>query len=334
MRHVADWKHVLKADATDWLLEEENPVVRYWALRDLTGASKREVAAARRQVSASGVVQEIFRQQKQEGHWERPANMHAPHYTSTVYQLALLGDLGLEAEDRRVARGVEAVLRTQRADGGFPGHDPRRCPYGPYDIGLIIRFMHQFGVGDDRRLDGMYDWIERNQATDGGWVGMRRERDPAASGCLNATANVLWGLAAAGGFANTDVARKGVQFLAEAAAPGRQRSRPASYPQFWNFWIDDVKLSEIYVGLGLRAHEEPLAGSLGRILRRQRKDGRWAERRGSYSEGHRNCRRLRRLFPRKGQPSKWTTAKAMIVLRKALGATPVGRSGQSAPCRT
>lgn len=39
---------VLRADPSDWLLEEENPVVRFWALRDLVGASRREVEAARK----------------------------------------------------------------------------------------------------------------------------------------------------------------------------------------------------------------------------------------------------------------------------------------------
>jgi hypothetical protein len=315
---MKDWKRALKADPTDRLLADDDPVVRYWALRDLSGASRRSAAAARRRVAESEVAQDVFRQQKPEGHWERPDNMHHPHYTSTVYQLTLLGDLGLTADDERVARGVRAVLRTQRPDGGFPGHNPRRCPYGAYDVGLIVRFMHQVGLGEDRRLARMYKWIEVNQAADGGWVGVERERRPDAHGCLNATANVLWGLAAAGGFAGTEVAGKGIRFLAEAAAPGRCRQRPLSYPQFWNFWVDDIKLAEIYLGLGGRGDEEPLAGCVRRIVARQRRDGWWNEGLGPYPEGQRNCRRMRELFPRRRRPSKWVTAKAMMVLRGAL----------------
>ena len=33
------WKKVLKADPTDWLLEEEDPSVRYLALRDIVEAA-------------------------------------------------------------------------------------------------------------------------------------------------------------------------------------------------------------------------------------------------------------------------------------------------------
>jgi hypothetical protein len=32
---MADWKRMLKADPTDWLLEEDNPSVRYYALTDI-----------------------------------------------------------------------------------------------------------------------------------------------------------------------------------------------------------------------------------------------------------------------------------------------------------
>lgn len=313
-----DWGNVLKADATEWLLEDENPVVRYWTLRDLVGASEEEVEAARQQALQSEVVKEVFRQQKPEGYWESPDNMHAPHYTSTVYHLTLLGDIGPTADDERIVKGVEAVLKTQRDDGGFPGHDPRKCEYGPYDIGLIIRFMHQFGLGDDPRLARMYDWIEKNQTSEGGWVGVKARCNPTPGGCLNGTANVLWGLAATGKFVGTEVAQKGIEFLATVMASGPDYGRQLSYPEFWNFWVDDIKLAEICLGLGVSADQELLKGCLKNILALQEDDGRWLERQGPYPEDHENCKRMRRLFPKKSEPSKWVTAKAMIVLKQAL----------------
>jgi len=199
-------KNALKTEPTEWLLEDENLVVKYWTLRDSIDASEETVEAARQQALGSEVVQEVFRQQKPEGHWESPDNMHAPHYTSTVYHLTLLGDIGPIADDERIVKGVEAMLKTQRFDGGFPGHDPDNCEYGPYDIGLIIRFMHQFGMDDDPRLAPMYRWIEENQTPGGGWVGVKGYCDHNPVGCLNGTANVLWGLAATGKFARTKVA--------------------------------------------------------------------------------------------------------------------------------
>ena len=231
-----------------------------------------------------------------------------------------MGDLGPTAEDERIVRGVEAVLKTQRDDGGFPGHNPRRCAYGPYDIGLIIRFMHQFGLGNDPQVERMYEWIEENQTSEGGWIGIKGRSRPTSGECLNGTANVLWGLAATRAFVGTKVAQKGIEFLTEAvASPNLRYGRQLSYPQFWNFWVDDIKLAEIYIGLGISADEEPLEGCLSNILAFQENDGRWLERRGPYPEDHRNCKRMRKLFLEKGEPSKWVTAKAMIVLKQAYG---------------
>ena len=313
---LEDWKRILKADPTEWLLEEDNPAVRYWTLRDLVRGTRKQFEAARKQASGSGVVDEVFRQQKPEGHWENPDNMHAPHCTSTIYQLTLLGDLGLTAEDVRIVKGVEAVLKTQRGDGGFPGHNPRKCAYGPYDIGLIIRFMHQFGLADDPRLAQMYGWVEKHQTREGGWVGAKGKCRPVAGGCLNGTANVLWGLAAAEEFAGTTVARKGIEFLASAIASRPYRGRQLSYPQFW---VDGVKLAEIYLKLGVSAEQEPLKGCLKSILALQENNGRWLERQGPYAKEHRNCKRMRKLFPKKAEPSKWVTARAMTVLKQTYG---------------
>jgi len=315
MVKAGDWKGILKADPTDWLLEDENPVVRFWALRDLVGASEEEVEAARSSALSSEVVGEVFRLQKPEGHWEGCHNMHVPHYRSTIYQLTLLADMGLKAEDKRVSKGVEAVLKTQREDGGFPGHDPRRCAYGPYDIGLIVRFMHKFGLGNDPRVGRMYEWIEENQTPEGGWVGVKVACNPKPGGCLNSTANVLWGLATSKIFARRKVARKGVDFLTRVMrSPKLRYGRKFSYPQFWNFWVDDIKLAEIYLGLGLSPRDRALKGSLNNILALQENDGRWIEQNGNYP-----VRELRKSFPRKGQPSKWVTAKAMTALRRAYG---------------
>ena len=152
----------------------------------------------------------------------------------------------------------------------------------------------------------------------GGWVGVKTGCNPVPGGCLNGTANVMWGVAATGKFVGTQVAQKGIEFLTRAVASNSDYGRWLSYPQFWNFWIDDTKLAEICLDLGFDADEEPLKGWLGNVLELQEDDGRWLERQGPYPEGHSNCKRMRKLFPKKGKPSKWVTARAMTVLKKAL----------------
>ncbi len=166
----------------------------------------------------------------------------------------------------------------------------------------------------------MYDWIEKNQEAEGGWVGSRGKCNPTPGGCVNGTTNVLWGLATTGQFAGTKTARRGIEFMSKAlASPKLRYGRGLSYPQFWNFWVDDIKLAEIYEGLGVHAEEELLKGCLRNIIALQQDDGRWLEQHGPYPDRHGNCRRMRKLFPGKGRGSKWVTAKAMIVLSRAYG---------------
>jgi hypothetical protein len=43
-----DWKSVLKADPTRWLLEEDNPSVRYFTLRDILERPERDPETATR----------------------------------------------------------------------------------------------------------------------------------------------------------------------------------------------------------------------------------------------------------------------------------------------
>jgi len=49
MENQQDWKKVLKADPTDWLLEPDDPGVRCLALRDIAEAGENEIKAARRE---------------------------------------------------------------------------------------------------------------------------------------------------------------------------------------------------------------------------------------------------------------------------------------------
>jgi hypothetical protein len=142
---------------------------------------------------------------------------------------------------------------------------------------------------------------------------VKAARNPMPGGCLNSTVNVLWGLAASGAFAHKEVARKGIEFLTEVVrSPKLRYDREFSYPQFWNFWVDDIKLAEIYLELGISPRNRALKGFLNHILALQENDGRWLEEKGNYP-----VRALHRFFPRKGRPSKWVTAKAMTALRRA-----------------
>jgi hypothetical protein len=69
--YVRDWKHKLKADPTEWLLELENSPVRYWTLIDILNRSPNhlEVRAARAAIPTYPPVAELLATQERDGYW-------------------------------------------------------------------------------------------------------------------------------------------------------------------------------------------------------------------------------------------------------------------------
>ena len=72
MSNADNWKRQLKADPTDWLLEESDPAVRYLALRDIVDADGEEVKAAKQKAHREGPISEIVVNMDKEGFWIKP----------------------------------------------------------------------------------------------------------------------------------------------------------------------------------------------------------------------------------------------------------------------
>lgn len=95
-----------------WLLESDDPSVRFSTLTELLGSSpdSSEAAAARRDIMSRGVVPLILAAQGEDGHWEGRDRFYTAKYQGTVWQLLILAELGADGSDERVRRGCEAVL--------------------------------------------------------------------------------------------------------------------------------------------------------------------------------------------------------------------------------
>jgi hypothetical protein len=114
----------MKDDPTGWLLEEDNPSVRYLALRCLLERPEDDpkVRAARAAIPRSRVVERIFARQDPGGFWGDPASPYQPKYKASYWTLMVLGHLGLSREDERVQRAVEHIFRFQQSGGACPEH--------------------------------------------------------------------------------------------------------------------------------------------------------------------------------------------------------------------
>jgi hypothetical protein len=66
-----DWRRSLHADPSDWLLQEENPSVRYLTLTEILDASagSPEVERARRAIAEWDLVRHVLASQTPQGYW-------------------------------------------------------------------------------------------------------------------------------------------------------------------------------------------------------------------------------------------------------------------------
>ncbi|MDI6858790.1 MAG: nitrogen fixation protein NifH [Dehalococcoidia bacterium] len=144
----------LNADPTDWLLEEENPSVRYLTLRTIVEMPEdhRAVQQARREIMERGPVPAILQAQHPEGYWLKPGAGYSPKYRATIWQIKFLAQLAADGSDPRVAKGCEYVLGHSRARNG--AFSITGVPSAAIDClnGNLIHAFISLGYGRDERV--------------------------------------------------------------------------------------------------------------------------------------------------------------------------------------
>ena len=86
----------IRSENLSWLLEEDNPGVRYLVLRDLLElpAEDSDLIAAREKAHQEGPIAAILEAMHTDGYWVEPGPGYLPKYTSTVWSIILLSQLG------------------------------------------------------------------------------------------------------------------------------------------------------------------------------------------------------------------------------------------------
>ena len=113
---MRDWKSILKGDPTGWLLEKDNPSVRYFTLTDILGRNENDhdVREAKKEIMKTGVAHEILAKQRNGGHWGRPESFYADKYGGTVWQLIVLAELGVDGKDERIKKACDFILKRSK----------------------------------------------------------------------------------------------------------------------------------------------------------------------------------------------------------------------------
>jgi len=164
-----DEPHDIDQARLAWLLEGDDPSVRYFTLTDLLGSplDAAGVAAARHDIMARGAVPAILAAQDADGHWAGRDRFYAAKYTGTVWTLLILAELGADGSDERLRRGCEAVLQDSqdRLSGGFAVDRNRREGGGlhsrviPCLTGNLVFSLVRLGLLDDKRVQAAIDWL-------------------------------------------------------------------------------------------------------------------------------------------------------------------------------
>jgi len=214
------WKTLLTEDLKEWLLAGE-PWVAYRTLTDLMDMDKTDkaVVTAKRAIPEHPAIKKIFKGLNKDGYWGKPKDIHTwwPKKDTTFWILPMLADFGFTVDNKRIARACEYVFTIQIQSGGF-GWDPPTKPSDCHSA-IIIESLAKLGFLQDSRLQRAYDWLNRRQRLDGGFwckdtgqIGGPREKEPS---CAMATMFVLGAIAQNPKLQNSEIAKKGVNFLFE-----------------------------------------------------------------------------------------------------------------------
>lgn len=332
------WKSCLKADPVEWLLEDDNPSVRYLALRELQDRPKTdpEVTSARMNIMKTGAVSKILAAQKQRGYWEKAEDFYIrTKYKGTIWSFIILAELLADPEDPRIQNTCRFILdwSQDRKSGGFSINGSAKnggrhsgvipCLTGNMTWGLI-----RFGYLDEPEVRRAIEWITRYQRFDDGVPsapeGWPYDRFEQCWGKHTCTLGVVKGLKALAEIPpekrgkNTRIfIQNAAEFLLQHHVYKRShnldRAAKPKWTKLWFPWMWDTDVLEMLLILtGLGQKDSRMKDAVDLILSKQNDQGRW-KLEMTYNG------RFQANIERRGKPSKWVTLNALRVLKRYCG---------------
>jgi hypothetical protein len=304
----------------EWLLDSD-PSIRWQVMRDLIGESDATVAGERSRVAVEGWGARLLDLQGADGHWGGAAFVPRA-WISTTDTLQLLRDLGVDPTAGPVRRAIGRV-RERCTWGAEFGDSPFfEGEVEPCINGRVLAIGAYFGEAGDRLVERLL----HEQLRDGGW---NCAAPPSQRSSFHTTICVLEGLleydTARGPIAEVTAARRrGEEYLlerrlfrsrttGEVIDVDRKLGRPAawtqcSFPTRWHY--------DILWGLDLLRRagvppDERMDEAIDRVAKKRDDHGRWPLENPHPGRVHFD------MEGAAGEPSRWTTLRALRVLRWA-----------------
>jgi hypothetical protein len=323
----------------NWLVNSDNPGVRYLAMRDLLDISDTDVELndARKIAHNSGPIATVLDAMQPDGYWGRPGPGYTMKYFSTVWALIMLSQLGGCIDmDERIRKGCNYLLDHALTSTGQFGYNG--TPSGTIDClqGNMLTALLSLGCTDPR-LDLAFEWMARSVTGEG--ISPNNEQNsptryfaykcgPGFACGANGTKPCSWGAVKVMlGFSRLSVEKRtplierainqGADFLlgtdpAKAEYPTRTDSKPSR--DWWKFgfpvfYITDIlQLTQAMIALGY-GRDPRLSNAI--ILIDAKKDslGRWPLEFNYTGKTWVD-------FGAKNQPNPWVSIRALKALKE------------------
>ncbi|MGA2502677.1 MAG: hypothetical protein ABSG01_01140 [Anaerolineales bacterium] len=161
-------------DVIRWLLEEDNPSVRYRTLKEILNYSDDapEMVHAKSAILESHPVRTLLEKMHPDGYWlqKNPRTQRVVgdgveygSFATTHFCLAYLSELGVDRTQPQVEKAAERYLALQQADGDWFRHFS--CL-----LGYNIRTFMRLGFRDDKRVHRALGLINQTCRRDGGYL--------------------------------------------------------------------------------------------------------------------------------------------------------------------
>lgn len=315
----------------DWLLEENQPSIRYLTLTQLLHKSSTdsEVRETQRKIPEIGWAASILANRNPAGWWANEKNHYSPRFTATTWIMLILSDLGLTRENpairdscelwtrmRPIMRTKNKLMHSDEPGTNVPGS------LEPCFTGGVVRALIHFGYYDDPRVRRALEWMVTRADPRGGWSHFQPGRSLDCWEPLSALAALPRPKRTA---SMQRAAERGAEFYLE-----RELHRQGDqYTPWYRFHYPNHYYYDILVGLELvtslgYADDPRLKYALSLLEEKRRPDGRWnldainpdveIDLEKYYRDHPKEQRSIPFALEKAGEPSKMITLRALLVL--------------------
>ncbi len=187
-----------QTDVIHWLLEEDNPSVRYRTLKEILDYKddSPEIIQAKTALLQSHPVRTLLEGMHPDGYWlqENPRThrvvgegVEYGSFGTTHFCLAYLSELGVDRTNSQVQKAAQRYLDLQKSDGDWIKH--YSCLLG-YNIRTFVRL----GFRDDEHVQRAMDLLNQTIRKDGGFlcdIHEKRNRTGSVKSCYRGSVKVL-----------------------------------------------------------------------------------------------------------------------------------------------